>query len=162
MPPQPTRIVSASFSPAMVRSGTELAILATLLRRVSIIEGVVGSVVGYHGSLEILFQAAHAVHRALGARDGPCAGEVLADALVWLPFRGKLLVGDERHFDFGILALSSGTRRADEPLAMNASVRRITGVVCSIAMRAASKAIWKQSVGDTAESTHIGDSPLRP
>ncbi len=75
---------------------------------------MVGSVVGYHGSLEILFQAAHAVHRALGARDGPCAGEVLADALVWLPFRGKLLVGDERHFDFGILAFLRHTpcRRA--------------------------------------------------
>ena len=53
-------------------------------------------------------------------------------------------------------------RHAELPFAMNASVRRITGVMCSMAMRAASKAIWKQSVGLTAARTQIGDSPLRP
>lgn len=43
---------------------------------------------------------------------------------------------------------------------MNASVSRITGVMCSMAMRAASKAIVKQSVGEAAATTHRGLSPV--
>ena len=41
-------------------------------------------------------------------------------------------------------------------------ISRITGVMCSMAMRAAWNAILKQSVGDAAASTTSGLSPLRP
>ena len=50
-------------------------------------------------------------------------------------------------------------RHAELPLAMNASVRRMTGVI-TMAMRAASKAIWKQFAGLTAARTQSGDSAV--
>ena len=56
----------------------------------------------------------------------------------------------------------SGNFHAAEPLAMNASVSRITGVMCSTAILQAVNAASKQFVGDVAAMTVMGLSPLRP
>ena len=56
----------------------------------------------------------------------------------------------------------SGSFHAAEPLAMKASVSRITGVMRSTAILQALKAASKQSVGDVAAITGMGLSPLRP
>ena len=55
-----------------------------------------------------------------------------------------------------------GIFQAEEPFAMNASVRRTTGVMCSNAILQAWNAASKQSVGLVAAITGIGLSPLRP
>src|SRR5712691_2430317 len=56
----------------------------------------------------------------------------------------------------------SGTLQGSCPFAMYPSESRITGVIDCTAMRAASIAHSKQSLGDEAASTGTGDSPLRP
>ena len=54
---------------------------------------------------------------------------------------------------------TSGSFHGSDELARNVSVSRITGVRCSIAMRAASIAEPKQSEGVLAATTGSGDSP---
>ena len=57
---------------------------------------------------------------------------------------------------------ASGMRQAAEPLAMKAGVRWMTGVLCYMGFRAASKALSMQAGGEAAASTGMGLSPLRP
>ena len=103
------------------------------------------AVVGDDGCVEILLQTSHAVHRALHSGCCPEACECLRIAVERTPAAGEAVGGK----GMGMLP-------------MKASVSRITGVMCSMAILAASNAMWKQSVGLAAATTQSGDSPLRP
>ena len=101
------------------------------------------------------------MHPSLCAPHSPIAGICLLVTVERFPAFCELLLRHEVWLDFREVFLL-GNSPAEEPLAMNASVRRITGVMCSMAMRAASNAIVKQSVGLAAATTQSGLSPLRP
>ena len=51
-------------------------------------QGVVGTVVGDDGCIEIFLKAAYTVHRSPHPGDSPCTGEILALALVGTPVGG--------------------------------------------------------------------------